>query len=308
MGLTCAVVLAEAGHDVTIWAREFSPHTTSDVSAAIWYPHKGEPAERFREWGSQSLLEFQRLAKAETGVRDVPGFKYFHRRMGPPWWARYVPDFQLLNASQVPAGCRSGYAFTLPIADMSRYLPYLEKRFFAAGAKREQRAVSALKETFGVADLVVNCTGLGSRELVGDKELFAIRGQVLKVPKLSRDEVILDDDHPDGMIYVIPRVHETILGGVTEIGNESLIPDERTSALIRQRCAHYFPELLQSTEGVVKVGLRPGRSSVRLETETIGDGHLVIHCYGHGGSGMSLSWGCAFDVLARASAPGSTRA
>lgn len=294
MGLTCAVRLAEAGHDTLIWARELPPNTTSDVAAAIWYPHKGEPLEAFRRWAVETLLELQKLADTPevTGVRLVSGFKYFHRRMGPPWWASHVKDFRLMNQSQVPDGCRAGYGFSLPVADMTRYSAYLEKRFFSAGGKREQRAIGSLKETEGVAELVVNCTGLGSRELVGDNALFAIRGQVLRVPKLSRDEVILDDDHPDGMIYVIPRFNETILGGVSEVGNESLAPDERTSVLIRQRCAHYFPELLQSNEAIVKVGLRPGRNSVRLEREG-----SVIHCYGHGGSGVSLSWGCARSVL-----------
>ena len=41
-----------------------------------------------------------------------------------------------------------------------------------------------------------------------------------------------------------------------------------------------------------KVGLRPGRPTVRVERE--GD---VIHCYGHGGCGVTVSWGCADDVV-----------
>jgi len=40
------------------------------------------------------------------------------------------------------------------------------------------------------------------------------------------------------------------------------------------------------------VGLRPNRPAVRLEAEPLGDGRRV-HCYGHGGMGVSLSWGCA---------------
>lgn len=295
IGLTCAVVLAESGFSVRIWARDFPPDTTSDISAAIWYPFKCEPFERVREWGAQTLIEFQHLARStsETGVRSVPGFKYFHRRMGPPWWAKYVPEFRLLGPSQVPEGCRCGYGFHLPVADMSRYLPYLEQRFEAKGGVRERRTVVDLSEVS--ADIVVNCTGLGARELLGDQELFAIRGQVIRVPKLSRDEIVMDDDHPDGMIYVIPRLTDTILGGVADDRDESLVPDDRTSAAIRHRCAHYFPELRKSSEGVVKVGLRPGRSAVRLEAEG-----NVIHCYGHGGSGMSLSWGCARAVLGMA--------
>jgi D-amino-acid oxidase len=41
-----------------------------------------------------------------------------------------------------------------------------------------------------------------------------------------------------------------------------------------------------------QVGLRPARSAVRLERD--GD---VIHCYGHGGAGVTLAYGCAQDVV-----------
>ena len=49
------------------------------------------------------------------------------------------------------------------------------------------------------------------------------------------------------------------------------------------------------------VGLRPGRPSVRLEIEALtlpGDtaSTQVLHCYGHGGAGITLHWGCAGEV------------
>jgi D-amino-acid oxidase len=37
---------------------------------------------------------------------------------------------------------------------------------------------------------------------------------------------------------------------------------------------------------------------VRLEREEHGDGTPLVHCYGHGGAGVTLSWGCAADVVA----------
>jgi D-amino-acid oxidase len=51
----------------------------------------------------------------------------------------------------------------------------------------------------------------------------------------------------------------------------------------------------------VRVGLRPARPAVRLETEGT-PGGVIVHCYGHGGAGVTLSWGCAeevADVVAR---------
>src|SRR5438874_651476 len=47
-----------------------------------------------------------------------------------------------------------------------------------------------------------------------------------------------------------------------------------------------------------RVSLRPFRKSgVRLEWDRLRDGRTVIHNYGHGGAGFTLSWGCAREVI-----------
>jgi D-amino-acid oxidase len=52
-----------------------------------------------------------------------------------------------------------------------------------------------------------------------------------------------------------------------------------------------------------RVGLRPfRRSGVRVERARLRDGRLLIHDYGHGGSGFTISWGCAEAVAAIAAA------
>jgi D-amino-acid oxidase len=44
-------------------------------------------------------------------------------------------------------------------------------------------------------------------------------------------------------------------------------------------------------------GLRPHRAkSYRLEPELLGN-KLVVHNYGHGGAGITMSWGCAQEVI-----------
>ena len=56
------------------------------------------------------------------------------------------------------------------------------------------------------------------------------------------------------------------------------------------------------TPGACIAGVRPYRnSSYRLDAETIA-GKFVVHNYGHGGAGITLSWGCAAkvrDIVAR---------
>jgi len=48
------------------------------------------------------------------------------------------------------------------------------------------------------------------------------------------------------------------------------------------------------------VGLRPGRAEVRVELDHDSLPVPVIHDYGHGGSGITIGWGCAQDVAALA--------
>lgn len=48
------------------------------------------------------------------------------------------------------------------------------------------------------------------------------------------------------------------------------------------------------------VGLRPGRSSLRLESSVVKrtvDEVLLVHCYGLGGSGFTIGPGLAEDIV-----------
>jgi D-amino-acid oxidase len=71
---------------------------------------------------------------------------------------------------------------------------------------------------------------------------------------------------------------------------------------IRERCIALVPALKDATVLEHKVGLRPGRKEVRLELEPLANNRAVIHNYGHGGAGFTLSWGCAAEVADRAEA------
>jgi D-amino-acid oxidase len=97
--------------------------------------------------------------------------------------------------------------------------------------------------------------------------------------------------------YVIPRSHDCILGGTAEDGEWSTEPDPRTAAAILERCAALEPRLAEAEVLEHKVGLRPGRKEIRLEREDVAHGPPRIHNYGHGGSGVTLSWGCAEETL-----------
>ena len=308
-GLSCGVRLLEAGHTVEIWARELPPHTTSDVAAAIWYPYRAWPQERVSAWAARTFEVLGALARDErSGVRCVRGLELLRERAhGEPWWRPCVTGFRRATPEEVPPGYREGFVFDAPIIDMPRYLPYLLGRFRQLGGEVRQREVRSLEQAREAA-LVVNCTGLGARELVGDTSLFPVRGEVLRVTPLPLERFLLDEDEARGMTYLVPRLDDCILGGTAEEGNASLEPDAAQARAILERAARLLPggTPLQVLEH--RVGLRPGRPTVRLELEPRAD-PWVIHNYGHGGAGVTLSWGCAEEVaaLAHQAASGAAR-
>jgi len=300
VGLTSAIRLQEKGHRVEIWAKAVSPGTTSDVSAAIWYPYKASPEDKVKEWGIESLREFLRLAgDSSTGVSLVPGVKYFYRPMGNPWWAAEVTQFRRLGPHELGGGQKDGFSFLLPVADMSQYLPYLRKRFENSGGKITVREIANFDEALAECSLVVNCTGLGSKELADDKALFPIRGIVVCTEPLDKPFFTMATDYPKGMIYTIPRRDVCILGGIADDHQWDLTATEAECRAIEERCRELVPDLAGKKVLGHKVGLRPGREVIRLETENVARGK-IIHNYGHGGSGMTLSWGCADEVVRRA--------
>ncbi|ADO70684.1 FAD-dependent oxidoreductase [Stigmatella aurantiaca] len=301
-GLSCGIRLLEAGHAVQLWARELSPHTTSDVAAAMWYPYLASPKERVLGWGQRTYEVLRSLAgRPETGVQMVHGAELFTETVQDPWWASSVPGFRRAAPGELPPGYSEGYAFEVPVIEMPRYLPFLLERFHELGGRLRQREVHSLEEAWSEAPTVVNCTGLGARTLVGDEALFPIRGEVLRVSPSPTPRFLIDESEARGMTYLIPRATDCILGGTAEGGVDSLTPSATEAEGILSRCRRLLPEGTPLNVVEHRVGLRPGRPSVRLEAEHLGE-RRVIHNYGHGGAGVTLSWGCAEEVRALAEA------
>jgi D-amino-acid oxidase len=208
-----------------------------------------------------------------------------------------VPGFRRAAAGELPEGYQDGYVFEAPVIEMPIYLGYLMRRFESLGGQIVTRALASVDEAFAHCDRVVDCAGLGARELVGDRALTPIRGQVVRVAQVGIGRFWLDDYGPHGITYIIPRTNDCILGGTAEEGSEDLAPDAATAAAIVARCVALEPRLRDAAILEHKVGLRPGRPTVRLEAEHWAPGKLLIHNYGHGGAGVTLSWGCAAEVV-----------
>ena len=294
VGLSCAVRLLEAGHRVDVVARDLPRETTSVVAAALWYPYRALPQDRVTAWAATSFAVFESLAapveyagSPESGVTMVPGTEVFTAPQTDPWWRRAVP--RLERAGHVPEGYADGWSFTAPVVEMPVYLDWLVDRLTELGGTLTRLNLRALPRG---ADLVVNCAGLGSRLLGNDRTVVPVRGQVVVVEQFGLDRWWLDGAGPT---YVVPRAHDIVVGGTDEEGDWSRTPSPDTAADILRRASRLVPALRDARVLRHRVGLRPVRPAVRLER--VED---VVHCYGHGGAGVTLSWGAAEEVVALA--------
>lgn len=96
----------------------------------------------------------------------------------------------------------------------------------------------------------------------------------------------------DGVLAHPDRI---ILGGSSRRGDAASEPELKLAERIVDRCAEVEPRLRAARVIGHQVGLRPARPAPRLDAEPIGAARCV-HSYGHGGSGVTYSWGAALDA------------
>jgi D-amino-acid oxidase len=246
---------------------------------------------RFPESGV-SIIESRQFLR--TGEIEIPDWAI-------PLGAQPVPVATALCAvpDRPQAGgynFKSGFSLPVPLTDTTIYLDYLAARFRRAGGEIHSNVrFEKAEDVEQKFDLVINCAGIGARELVQDADLEPHRGQVAIVPKIhGLSTAIVCDDEP--LMYAIPRANDCVFGGTNEL-SDNLAADRATTLRIVAECSRALnvdkPRVLGE-----RVGLRPFRKSgVRIERGQLRDGRTVIHNYGHGGAGFTLSWGCAREVL-----------
>jgi D-amino-acid oxidase len=297
VGLSSAIALAEAGLSTRVVAAEPPSRVTSAAAGAIWGPVRCGPADRCREWARTGLEVLGALAdEPSAGVHPLHGREVARSVTSPPPWTSLLADLRPLPAAELPPGFSSGWSYTAPAVSMPVYLEYLLNRYASLGGSVEYATVPSLASVD--APTVVNCTGIGARSLVPDESVVPVRGQVVVVENPGVAEFYIDHGAAgtSDYVYAFPHGEVVILGGTAEEGASDWAPRPEVSARILRDCAAAFPVLLGATVITERVGLRPVRPEVRLETETLPDGRVVWHNYGHGGAGVTLAWGCAREV------------
>ena len=136
---------------------------------------------------------------------------------------------------------------------------------------------------------------MGAEKLVNDKSMYPIRGQVLRIKAPFLKSIYFFDKS-----YIIPNMDNVVIGGTAQEGDYSTVPSREDTKEIMNDASFLFPSLLKCRVEKEWAGLRPGRTSLRLELEDRSNQGKasIVHCYGHGGSGITLAMGCAQQVVA----------
>ena len=297
VGLTSAIRLAESGRRVAVWTAELPRETTSAVAGALCGPNFPYGDERLERWGKVADTVFRELAgQAGTGVRLSRGRLASRSGDGAPPWAPGIPGYALCAPDEA-AGFPNAFWVELPTADMPRYLDYLTARLTAAGGEIVSRRIADLAEAAEAAPVVVNCTGTGARDLVGDVRVRAVKGQHVIVANPGLDTFFYEALGGTAWASIFPYGEHVVLGGVQVEDDWDRTPDPELTEEILARCVAVEPRLAGTEILAVEAGLRPVRDTPRLELENLGSA-VCIHNYGHGGIGVTWSWGSADDVLA----------
>ncbi|XP_034531404.1 D-aspartate oxidase [Notolabrus celidotus] len=308
VGLSTAVSIAEdlPFCSVTLIAEKFSPDTTSDGAAGIVYPgtFPDIPLERQRRWFKDSFDCLLAIAQSEhapeAGVIMSSGWQIFKEVPAntKPHFSECMIGFRFMTDEEMKRfpDHKFGQAFTTVKCECSNHLPWLENRFRKAGGQVEKRKVNSLQELSNY-DLIVNCSGLGSKTLVHDSNIYPVRGQVLSMEAPWLNHFIRDGD---GKTYIYPGIHSVTIGGTRQQDDWSLNIDEEDTKSILERCSKLEPSLSKAKVLKKWVGLRPSRKNVRVEREVVqlqGRKVPVVHNYGHGAWGVTFAWGTAQDAL-----------
>jgi D-amino-acid oxidase len=294
IGLSSAIELLRSGRGVTIFTRERPNATTSAVPAAIWFPYHARPEEDVKRW---ALTTRERLRALDhdpaTGVHWVD-FSRVWVDSPPPveHWAR--PDeVTWLTREELPRGFNFGYRLSVPLMENPTYMKYLEHLFVQLGGEFVEGELKAITDVPSRFRTIVNCSGYGARTLCNDPELRPGRGVIVLADRIASEHRLVHDEHDGRLMYVISRAGDCVLGGCDET-NDVLATSLAEAEAIMQRCAIVSENVrLRSVE----VGIRPIRDAGVCLKAVVLDERLVVHNYGHGGAGLTLSWGCAEDVV-----------
>lgn len=230
MGLTAATCLREAGYLPTLYTRALPVATTSSIAGGPWSPslvdHDPSPA------GRASFDHLLRRSFHAHERRLGRGFGVFRRDLYTPVPSLslsklppgLIPEPEPLDALPFASVPGPGFRYDTLMIEPPLLLARLEQDLRAAGVRFELRHFRAVEEVGALPQpVVVNCTGLGSREIWPDENLHPLKGQLAILPPQPGLDYLFSDQRG----YVFPRSDGVVVGG-TYTYDEDPAPDPET--------------------------------------------------------------------------------
>lgn len=240
IGLSTARLLQRKGFQVTIYAKDLPPETTSNIAGALWAPVSVYEENKV---GPEFMSLFNLASKISHRMfQDFVGDKY------GVWW---VKNYFMGNDFDFPGGkdlypghvelhdskTFPGYPDVIEISTMMIeppiYLNALLDDFYRAGGKLKVKRFDSVQAISQLPEKVImNCTGLGAGKLFNDKEIIPVKGQLtVLLPQAEINYSYVVPSH-DNLLYMFPRKDGIILGGTSKKGDGSLEPDPGESERI----------------------------------------------------------------------------
>ena len=238
MGLCTARLLQDRGASVTIYTKDLPPNTTSNVAGGQWSPLAAySPGRATAEYRAQyeaaarfANKYFQELNLPRYGIRWIPNY-FLSERPFPDYqtWAETNPiadlykEPRLLEPDEHPFPVPHVQRFTTMLIEPPIFLSEVMRDLRLAGGKIVVQEFTDVNQVLALPQrTVVNCTGLGAKELFGDEDLMPVKGQLsFLVPQPEVDYIALGA----GNLYMFPRTDGVLLGGTYKRDDWSLEPD-----------------------------------------------------------------------------------
>uniref|UniRef100_A0AC35ESF8 FAD dependent oxidoreductase domain-containing protein n=1 Tax=Panagrolaimus sp. PS1159 TaxID=55785 RepID=A0AC35ESF8_9BILA len=263
-----------------------------------------------KKWG---LISFERFAKLEKefgpkiGVKYVSGFvqsdnETFIEKLGE-FNAEIVHNYRKMNSREMKhifsEPLKYGIHYSTYSTQGRLYVPWLKSQCEKYGAKFIRREIHSIEELADEGyDIVINCAGLhGGKVSKDDNEMSPLRGIAFEIDAPGWKHFSFSELET----FVIPLDNTILAGTVRQPGRYDRTITEEDRREVLHRIYKLHPTLKSHKINAEWCGLRPCRDSVRLERQTRkslnGKTFEVLHNYGHGSNGFTLSWGCAQEVL-----------
>lgn len=318
VGLTTAIRLAEVGASVRIYAKKFPPETTSNAACALFLPLWIDPAGsenvelsgKALEWSAFSWAKFKNLVETpSSGIRLMKNYEYCSDENERQGIISFFKDHSRVYEEEATRACfnnRHLAIFDTYVIETPLYLKLLKSACDNSNIEFVCDTFSEIDDLQRLPESVVfNCLGLGAGQVFCDPSLFPVKGQ-LSLYKWNASSNI-DFAIGNNDLCLIPRSDHLILGslyqkefdheGEDQSAHEFLLHELFNRCIVPVSMKHLLIYLKESKPIRLLAGLRPARNGgVRIAAEYVKN-KMVIHNYGHGGSGITVSWGTVEDSL-----------